>query len=720
MNRTLNERARSMRLHAGLPETFWADAVNTAAYLINRGPSVPLEFRIPEEVWSGKEVNLSYLKVFGCVSYVHIDSDARSKLDAKSRKCFFIGYGDETFGYRFWDDQNRKVIRSRNVIFNEQVMYKDRSSTKLDDVKVEQKKSEFVNLDEFSNNTMQNSGQEEKENADPQVEQCTPAITVRRSSRNIRPPQRFSPSLFYILLTDGGEPESYDEALQIEDSIKWELAMKDEMNSLMTSQTWELTELPQRKKALHNKWVYRVKEEHDGSKRYKARLVVKGFQQKEGVDYTDIFSPVVKLTTIRLVLGIVATENLHLEQLDVKTAFLHGDLEEDIYMSQPQGFIVQGKENLVCKLRKSLYGLKQAPRQWYKKFDSFMYSTGFTRCQADHCCYVKSFDNSYIILLLYVDDMLIAGSSIEEINNLKKQLSKQFAMKDLGPAKQILGMRIIRDRANGTLKLSQTEYVKKILSRFSMDEAKPVSTPLGSHFRLTKDQSPKTEQEQAYMSKVPYASAIGSLMYAMVCTRPDIAHAVGVVSRYMSNPGKQHWEAVKWILRYLKGTLGTSLCFTGADMKLTGYVDSDLAGDVDTRKSTTGYVYTLGGTAVSWVSRLQKIVALSTTEAEYVAVTEAGKEMVWLQGFLEELGQRQKKGILHSDSQSAIFLAKNPAFHSRTKHIQLRYHFIRSLLDGGQLTLEKILGAKNPADMLTKGVTIEKLKLCSTSVGLLT
>ena len=409
MNRTLNERARSMRLHAGLPETFWADAVNTAAYLINRGPSVPLEFRIPEEVWSGKEVNLSYLKVFGCVSYVHIDSDARSKLDAKSRKCFFIGYGDETFGYRFWDDQNRKVIRSRNVIFNEQVMYKDRSSTKLDDVKVEQKKSEFVNLDEFSNNTMQNSGQEEKENADPQVEQCTPAITVRRSSRNIRPPQRFSPSLFYILLTDGGEPESYDEALQIEDSIKWELAMKDEMNSLMTSQTWELTVLPQKKKALHNKWVYRVKEEHDGSKRYKARLVVKGFQQKEGVDYTDIFSPVVKLTTIRLVLGIVAAENLHLEQLDVKTAFLHGDLEEDIYMHQPQGFIVQGKENLVCKLRKSLYGLKQAPRQWYKKFDSFMYSTGFTRCQADHCCYVKSFDNSYIILLLYVDDMLIAS-----------------------------------------------------------------------------------------------------------------------------------------------------------------------------------------------------------------------------------------------------------------------------------------------------------------------
>ena len=259
------------------------------------------------------------------------------------------------------------------------------------------------------------------------------------------------------------------------------------------------------------------------------------------------------MSTIKLVLGIVATKNLHLEQLDVKTAFLHGDLKEDLYMIQLEGFTVQGQENLVCKLRKSLYGLKQAPRQWYKKFDSFIHRIGFKRCEVDHCCYVKSFDNSYIILLLYVDDMLIAGSSIEEINNLKKQLSKQFAIKDLGVAKQILGMRIIRDKANGTLKLSQSEYVKKVLSRFNMNETKPVSTPLDSHFKLSKEQSPKTEEERDYMSKVTYVSAIGSLMYAMVCTRLDIAHAVEVVSRFMSRPGKQHWEAVKWIFEISEG-----------------------------------------------------------------------------------------------------------------------------------------------------------------------
>ncbi|RVX18554.1 Retrovirus-related Pol polyprotein from transposon TNT 1-94 [Vitis vinifera] len=361
-------------------------------------------------------------------------------------------------------------------------------------------------------------------------------MRLERSSRNIRPPQRYSPILNYLLLTDCGEPKCYDEALQYENSSKWELAMKDEMDSLLGNQTWELTELLVGKKALHNK-----------------------FQQKEGIDYTEIFSPVVKMSTIRLVLGMVAVENLHLEQLDVKTTFLHGDLEEDLYMIQPEGF------------------------------------------------------------------------DIEENNNLKKQLSKKFAMKDLGAAKQIL--------------------------------AKPVSTPLGSHFKLSKEQSPKTEEEMDHMSKVPYASAISSLMYAMVCTRPDIARAVGVVSRFMSRPGKQHREAVKWILRYLKGSLDTCFCFTSASLKLQGYVDAD-------------FVVIL-------------IVERVLLEADYVAATKAGKEMIWLHCFLDELGKKQEMGILHSDSQNKL------------------------------VVLEKICGSKNPTDMLTKGVTIEKLKLCAASIGLL-
>jgi hypothetical protein len=717
MNRTLTERARSMRIQSGLPKQFWAEAINTAAYLINRGPSVPLEQRIPEEVWSGKEVNLSWLKVFGCTAYVHISDHARGKLDPKSLKCTFIGYGGDEFGYRLWDDQNKKIIRNRDVIFNEKLMYKDRSTAQsTSPVQNDPVSTELADLSDSSVAQQVGEDPQPEEPTEQQAPQNpTPMPAPRRSARPHVPNRKY---MNFLLLTDDGEPECYDEACQVEDSSKWELAMKDEMKSLISNKTWELAELPVGKKALHNKWVYRVKEEHNGSKRHKARLVVKGFQQKEGIDFTDIFSPVVKLNTIRSVLSIVAAEGLHLEQLDVKTAFLHGDLDEEIYMQQPEGFSVKGKEKLVCRLTKSLYGLKQAPRQWYKKFDGFMQRHGYNKCNADHCCYFKRFESSYIILLLYVDDMLVAGPDMDEIQMLKKQLSREFDMKDLGAAKQILGMRINRDKQKGTLQLSQEEYIDRILKRFNMSNAKPVSTPLASHFRLSKDQSPKTEEEKDFMAKVPYASAIGSLMYAMVCTRPDIAHAVGAVSRFMTNPGKQHWEAVKWILRYLRGTTDRCLCFRRGELKLQGFVDADFAAEVDHRRSTTGYVFTVGTTAVSWISQIQKIVALSTTEAEYIAVTEASKEMIWLQGLLAEMGFKQEKNVLHSDSQSAIHLAKNSAFHSRTKHIGLRYHFVRSLLEDGVLTLEKIQGSKNPADMLTKTVTTEKLKLCSTSVGL--
>ncbi|KAL2234657.1 UNVERIFIED_CONTAM: Retrovirus-related Pol polyprotein from transposon TNT 1-94 [Sesamum indicum] len=689
MNRTLNKRARCMRLKSRLPKMFWADAVNTTAFLINRGPSVPLNNRIPEEVWSGKKVDLSFLRTFGCSAYIL--NDDRTKLDAKSIKCTFIGYETDAFGYRFWYDQNRKIIHSRNVIFNEDVMYNNMKVSPDDD----KKEREFVDLD-ISNSgimrpadtdsmgvqtdeTEQTEIEPEPASEEPIAESSTP-LALGREPRLRRAPDRYFPSLYYLLLSDCGEPECYAEAVNDAHKSKWELAMNDEMNSLKKKDTWELCQLPKGKKALQNRWVYRVKKESDGKKRYKARFVVKGFQKRYGIDFTDIFTPVVKLTTILLVLSMVATDNLELQQMDGKTAFLHGDLEEEICMVQPEGY--NGDDQEVCRLKKSLYGLKQAPRQWYRKFDNFMLEIGFSRCNADHCCYVKRFDEFFIILLLYVDDMLIAGSNVKEINRLKDQLSRKFDMKDLGEATQILGMKITRDKGTGKLWLSQSDYIEKM--------------------RVT-----------------PYASAIGSLMYAMICTRPDIAHAVGVVSRFISNPGVMHWEAVKWIFRYLKGTKDRALVFGKGKLTLFGFVDANFAGsDYDRRRSTTGYVFTYGGTAVSWVSKLQKVVTLSTTEAEYVAVTKAAKELIWLQHFLGELGKPQADVILHSDSQSAIHLAKNPAFHSRTKHIEIKYHFIRQLLEKKALQLEKIQREKNPADMLTKAVAMEKLKLCTASTGL--
>lgn len=391
-------------------------------------------------------------------------------------------------------------------------------------------------------------------------------------------------------------------------------------------------------------------------------------------------------------------------------------------MSQPEGFRVPGRENWACKLSKSLYGLKQSPRQWYKRFDSFIKGQKYTRSQFDHCVYYRKLqDGTFIYLLLYVDDMLIASKSKVEIDKLKAQLSSEFEMKDLGEAKKILGMEITRDRARGTIWLTQTQYLKKVLQTFGIsDNTKPVSTPLASQFKLSLLLSPSTDDQKKQMEGIPYANAVGALMYAMVCTRPDISHAVSMVSRYMHNPGKGHWQAVKWILRYIHGTVDVGLKFQRDDMskQLVGYVDSDYAGDLDKRRSTTGYVFTLAGGPVSWRSTLQSTVALSTTEAEYMAVTEAFKEAIWLQGLIKDLGIVQKNVNIFCDSQSAICLAKNQVHHGRTKHIDVRFHFIREIIDEGNILLQKIQTAENPADMLTKVVSGIKFQHCKNLINI--
>ena len=388
------------------------------------------------------------------------------------------------------------------------------------------------------------------------------------------------------------------------------------------------------------------------------------------------------MSSIRTVLGIAASMNLEVEKLDEKTAFLHGDLEEEIYMEQPEGFIDKGNDQLVCKLKKSLYGLKQAPRQWYRKFDSFMTDHGYSRTTSGHCVFVKKYpDGNFIILFLYVDDMLIVGQDTSKISKLKSELSKSFSMKDLGPAKKILGIRIVRDRSLRLIWLSQEHYIKKVLERFNMEKAKHVNCPLAGHFKISSSQCPTSDEEKKEMQKIPYASIVGSLMYAMVCTRLDIAHAVGVVSRFLSDPGKEHWAAMKWILRYLQGTSKMSLCFGKGEPILDGFTDSDMAGDINSRKSTSGYLITFAGGAVAWQSRLQKCVTLSTTEAEFIAITEACKELLWLKKFFQELGLKQERYVLHCDRQSAIHLSKYSSFHSRSKHIDVRYHWIRDVLN---------------------------------------
>ncbi|KAD5962030.1 hypothetical protein E3N88_13503 [Mikania micrantha] len=694
MNRTLLDRVRCMLDNSGLPKYFWGEAVTTAAYLINRSPSAALEKKTAMEVWSGKKSDYSHLRVFGSLAYAHV---SQGKLEPRAQKCVFLGYPEGIKGYRLWRLENPKAIISRDVVFKEDVVYKDLidqrnfdvgSGDEGDGVQIEVE--ETGNIEDSSDGTSssQRTGTEY-------------SLARDRPRRNVVPPLRYTAgddisavAFMAAEMEDIFEPLSYDDAISCQEREKWLNAMKDEMDSLWKNGTWVLVDPSAGKKLVKCKWLYKIKEAvENGQPRYKARLVAKAFAQQAGVDYTEIFSPVVKHTSIRLILSIVAAQDLELEQLDVKTAFLHGYLDEQIYMEQPKGFESPGNLNKVCLLKRSLYGIKQSPRQWYKRFDDYIVGQGFRRSEYDQCVYLKEYvTGSFLYLLLYMDDMLIVCKDKSEIEDTKSILMEEFEMKCLGEAKKIIGMEILRDRQNKQLKVCQMSYITKVLKNYGMENSKVVKTPLGLHFKLSNADSPTTADEISYMNKVPYANAVGSLMYLMVCSRPDIGFAVSLVSRYLSNPGKVHWDAVKWILRYLNGTRNVGLVY-GSDCEnsnqVYGFVDSDFAKDLDKGRSITGYAFKVLGNVVSWKARLQYVVALSTTEAEYIALTEAMKEALWLCKFAGDLGLELNVPMVNCDSQGAVQLAKNSVFMN-----------------------------DNPADMLTKSLSSGAFECCLNSLGI--
>ena len=605
MNRTLMERVRFMLLGAGLDRSFWGEALMTAYYLINRSPAVANNFMTPQEKWTGKQPDFNHLKVFGCTAFVHIKQD---KLKARALRCLFLGYPEGIKGYKFWclEDGYKKCLISRDVTFKE-----DEMAMKIKNSPNQDEKDETRNLQIEVDNVLSNSEKsiEAEESIEPEDNLRDYQLARDRQRREGRPPTRFGYADFiaYALTAaeeiDSTEPTCYQEAIKGRDAHLWIQAIEEEKMSLLKNNTWEIVKRPPGKKLVTSKWIFKRKEgitESDKG-RYKARLVAKGFTQKEGVDFNEIFSPVVKQTSIRVMMVKAARFGLKVEQMDVRTAFLHGDLEEQIFMEIPEGFENEDSKQ-VCLLKKSLYGLKQAPRQWNLKFDSLMTKICFNKSEYDSCVY---FDD-YTYLLLYVDDILIIGKDEHKINEVKTKLSNEFEMKDLGCARRILGIEIKRPDSN-TITLSQSDYIQKLLLKYGMSNCKGVSTPLSQHFKLSNAQSPTTDADRLKMDKVPYASCVGSLMYSMVCTQPDLAHAMSVVSRYISDPGTEHWEAVKWIMRYLKGSSNTGLSYRkNGDYReeVTGYVDSDFAANIDTRRSCTGYVFTVLRGCVSWKSNL--------------------------------------------------------------------------------------------------------------------
>ncbi|KAK3725314.1 hypothetical protein QZH41_002591 [Actinostola sp. cb2023] len=563
LNRTLVESVRSMLVQAKLPQKFWVEALNTAVYLHNRSPTRSLEGLTPYEAWTGSKPDVSNLKCFGCTAYAHIPKDERKKLDPKARKCVFLGYGTDTKAYRLFDVERQRVIYSRDVKFDEGafgILQKDKpDGTVIKLVDVELSNNDDV---ELSNNDDVDEG---------------PSV-LRQSSRERRPPDRLGE--WVTVVSDGiVEPTTVSEALNGPDADQWHVAMQQEMDSLHKHDVWNLTELPDGRKAVGSKWVFRVKYNADGSmERRKARLVAQGYSQKQGVDYDETFSPVVRFESLRTVIALSVKQELKLHQMDVTTAFLNGDLKEEVYMRQPEGFSVKGKEHLVCKLNKSLYGLKQSPRCWNYTLDEHLKSMGFVQTPSDPCIYVSDEDAIPFIIAVYVDDIVLAGPSDEKIAEVKQNISERFEVKDMGELKYFLGVQVIQE--DGKVWIGQPTYTENILKKFGMENCKPVSTPVDPNFKLTKAGADNVPHNQS-----DYQSVVGSLLYLSSVSRPDIAFAVSNVARYSSNPTNEHWAAVKRILRYLKGTVNYGLLFTS---------DVDSEQHIDPKMKTKSQLSVLG------------------------------------------------------------------------------------------------------------------------------
>jgi len=450
-------------------------------------------------------------------------------------------------------------------------------------------------------------------------------------------------------------------------------------------------------------------------------LVAKGYSQRPGYDFGEVFAPTFRMASLRLLLAQCAKQGMHLCSVDISHAFLNGDLDEVIYMKQPEGYEKGGPE-YVCKLNKALYGLKQAARQWNTKLHTVLALMGFRRLQSDRSLYIFERDSVRIIMPVFIDDITFASRSQAALDSVVQELAAHFKLRDLGPTSFLLGIAITRDWTRGTIALSQRQYCLDILARFGMSDCNPVYTPINPGSRLTATVSPVTPQDQSFMADKPYGSVVGACMYLATCTRPDISYAVGVLARFISNPGREHWVAAMHLLRYIKATLHLQLVYGpgSSQEEFLTYTDADHGGNPDNGKSTGAYLVTVGSGAISWSSKLQSVVALSSTEAEYIAAVEAGKEIMWLRNMHEEFGEKMKvASTLLMDNQSAIKVTQNPEHHGRMKHLDLRTFWLRDIVEAGEIMPYHLPTSEMAADLLTKPLARDKVERFRRMMGLM-
>lgn len=709
-NRTVVAMARSILKGMNMPLWFWGEAVRHSVYLLNRLPTRALSKQTPQQVWSGKKPSLKYVRVFGCIAYMKVPAAHTKKLDDRSKVVVNLGKEAGTKAYRLYDPSTKSVVVSRDVRFDEKKEWtwegskKDGSAATLDVGELfpdlgessDQGKSSEIEQDSITTPVQTREGsfqQTHDESGEPRRLRLLSEVYDETEEIELDSE---------LLLTSVEDPTSYKEAMQ---ETEWEKAMQTEVDAIEKNKTWVMTDLPPGQKVIGLKWVYKLKKDTDGKVvKHKARLVAKGYVQKYGIDFEEVFAPVTRMETVRLLLALAAKNGWEVHHMDVKSAFLNGEIQEEVYVSQPEGFEKRGEEHKVYRLLKALYGLRQAPRAWYARLRKCLEGLGFEKCPYEHAVYVKREGNECLIIGVYVDDLLVTGTSVENIKRFKEQMCCEFDMSDLGKLSYYLGIEV--EQGSGYIELKQTAYAKKILDKAGLVECNPIKCPMESRVQLDKYEHGKA------VDSTKYKSMVGGLRY-LVHTRPDISYAVGIVSRFMERPTVVHQGAVKRILRYVKGTLNYGIVYkrgTG-DYLFVGYSDSDLAGSLVDRRSTGGVAFYLNESLVTWISQKQRCVVLSTCEAEFMAATAAACQGIWLKNLLSQISDT-KTGpvVIYVDNKSAIDLARNPVSHGRRKHIGIRYHFIRECVEKGEVVVQHIRSEEQRADILTKPLSTAKFE----------
>lgn len=747
MNRTLVEKARSMIYGADLNKQLWGEAVLTATYLINLSPTKAIsQDKTPYELWHNKKPRIDHLRIFGCTVYIH-NKTRKSKFDKKSFKGILVGY--EQNGYRVLNTELNKIITARDVIFDE-VNYKEtRPSMHNKEIengtnikRLKDHKSLGINEENMNNNILEEMGtktQQEMTNplcvdaspcgdnntssdineiGDKPVEDVNEGIEIRRSQRiKNRPLISYSEDHClhaYAQSIINEIPKAYSDIRDRGDRIQWEQAIKEEIDSLIENKTWDLIPLPLDKNIVDCRWVFIIRNDASGNPfKYKARLVARGFSQEYLQDYDETFAPVARITTFRFVVAFANQYNLLIHQMDVKTAFLNGYLKEEIFMKIPEG--IEAPENYVCRLNKALYGLKQSARCWFQRFDEVLRKHCFVNSPADRCLYFldKGHITRNIYLILYVDDLIIVTYDEITMRNFKLYLMKQFSMKDLNEINLFLGIRV--ERKDKVITLDQTTYLESVLKKFGMIDCKQISTPLPNKLDYK-----ALNSDEHY--DAPCKNLIGSLMYAMSCTRPDLCVSLNLLSRFQVKNNKELWQNLKRVLRYVKGTLTLRLVYEKHDFKnqLIGYVDSDWANNEIDRRSTTGYLFKLfEKNIICWNTRRQNSVAASSTEAEYMALFEGVREACWLRSLLSSINLKLSEPIIiYEDNNGCIAIANNPTDHKRTKHIDVKYHFSRQKVEEKEVKIIYIPTGEQLADAFTKPLPATQLISIRKQIGL--